>query len=237
MGVRVLPARHDGRLTGWQAILRTIGLALAIIPCFLGFLPALFDSRRRALLPTISPARCALRRPVSDGRSRFRGLRLKVAGSELRAHLDRLDRAGRARLQVEPEREQATPSANRTCDPSSRIPIRPSTYGGVQTSAPSAPPMPAAAILSRRDPVGLIPTSRAGTLTYVSIITPTTIPSERPNQGGPSGERRPPRTPARHRRSARPRGRPGDAVARARTPGRIRGLPGCEIANANTALR
>ena len=49
MGVRVLPARHDGRLTGWQAILRTIGLALAIIPCFLGFLPALFDSRRRAL--------------------------------------------------------------------------------------------------------------------------------------------------------------------------------------------
>jgi uncharacterized RDD family membrane protein YckC len=49
MGVRVLPTRHDGRLTGWQAILRTIGLALAIIPCFLGFLPALFDSRRRAL--------------------------------------------------------------------------------------------------------------------------------------------------------------------------------------------
>jgi uncharacterized RDD family membrane protein YckC len=28
---------------------RTLGLALAIIPCFLGFLPALFDSRRRAL--------------------------------------------------------------------------------------------------------------------------------------------------------------------------------------------
>jgi uncharacterized RDD family membrane protein YckC len=49
MGVRVLPTRHDGRLTVWQAILRTIGLALAIIPCFLGFLPALFDSRRRAL--------------------------------------------------------------------------------------------------------------------------------------------------------------------------------------------
>ena len=36
-------------MTAWQAILRTIGLALAIIPCFLGFLPALFDSRRRAL--------------------------------------------------------------------------------------------------------------------------------------------------------------------------------------------
>lgn len=49
MGVRVLSRRNDGRLSGWQAILRTIGLALAIIPCFLGFLPALFDSRRRAL--------------------------------------------------------------------------------------------------------------------------------------------------------------------------------------------
>src|SRR5438876_1086149 len=37
MGVRVLSQRDDGRLTSWQAILRTIGLALAIIPCFLGF--------------------------------------------------------------------------------------------------------------------------------------------------------------------------------------------------------
>jgi uncharacterized RDD family membrane protein YckC len=36
-------------LTAWQALLRTIGLSLAIIPCFLGFVPALFDSRRRAL--------------------------------------------------------------------------------------------------------------------------------------------------------------------------------------------
>jgi len=49
MGVRVLSVRNDGRLTRWQAILRTIGLALAIIPCFLGFVPALFDRRRRAL--------------------------------------------------------------------------------------------------------------------------------------------------------------------------------------------
>jgi uncharacterized RDD family membrane protein YckC len=49
MGVRVLSRRDGGRLTAWQALLRTIGLALAIIPCFLGFLPALFDSRRRAL--------------------------------------------------------------------------------------------------------------------------------------------------------------------------------------------
>jgi uncharacterized RDD family membrane protein YckC len=49
MHVRVLSRRSDGRLTAWQAILRTVGLALAIIPCFLGFVPALFDRRRRAL--------------------------------------------------------------------------------------------------------------------------------------------------------------------------------------------
>jgi uncharacterized RDD family membrane protein YckC len=49
LGVRVLSKRNDGRLTTWQAVRRTIGLALAIIPCFLGFVPALFDRRRRAL--------------------------------------------------------------------------------------------------------------------------------------------------------------------------------------------
>jgi uncharacterized RDD family membrane protein YckC len=48
-GVRVLGPGVDGRLTVGRAIVRTLGLALAIIPCFLGFLPALFDSRRRAL--------------------------------------------------------------------------------------------------------------------------------------------------------------------------------------------
>jgi uncharacterized RDD family membrane protein YckC len=48
-GVRVRGPRADGRLTAGRAIVRTLGLALAIIPCFLGFLPALFDSRRRAL--------------------------------------------------------------------------------------------------------------------------------------------------------------------------------------------
>jgi uncharacterized RDD family membrane protein YckC len=49
LGVRVLSRRADGRLTGWQALWRTLGLALAIVPCFLGFVPALFDRRRRAL--------------------------------------------------------------------------------------------------------------------------------------------------------------------------------------------
>ena len=49
MHLRVLPQRNGRRLSLWRALVRTIGLALAIIPCFLGFLPALFDPRRRAL--------------------------------------------------------------------------------------------------------------------------------------------------------------------------------------------
>jgi uncharacterized RDD family membrane protein YckC len=49
MGVRVVSLRNDRRVTAWQAVVRTIGLALAIIPCFLGFVPAFFDARRRAL--------------------------------------------------------------------------------------------------------------------------------------------------------------------------------------------
>ena len=49
MHVRVLPGRPDRRMTVWRALVRTLGLALAIIPCFLGFVPALFDHRRRAL--------------------------------------------------------------------------------------------------------------------------------------------------------------------------------------------
>jgi uncharacterized RDD family membrane protein YckC len=49
MHVSVLHKRADRRLTVKRSVVRTIGLALAIIPCFLGFLPALFDSERRAL--------------------------------------------------------------------------------------------------------------------------------------------------------------------------------------------
>jgi uncharacterized RDD family membrane protein YckC len=49
MGLRVRPDRPTGTLTTGIALLRTVGLALAIIPCFLGFLPILFDSRSRAL--------------------------------------------------------------------------------------------------------------------------------------------------------------------------------------------
>jgi uncharacterized RDD family membrane protein YckC/plasmid stabilization system protein ParE len=49
MHVRVLPADARRRMSVWRAALRTLGLLLAIIPCFLGFVPALFDRRRRAL--------------------------------------------------------------------------------------------------------------------------------------------------------------------------------------------
>ena len=49
MHVRVLTERPDHDISLGRALLRTVGLALAIVPCFLGFVPALFDSRRRAL--------------------------------------------------------------------------------------------------------------------------------------------------------------------------------------------
>jgi uncharacterized RDD family membrane protein YckC len=47
--VRVVTQSDGVRLGLRRALVRTLGLALAIIPCFLGFVPALFDSRRRAL--------------------------------------------------------------------------------------------------------------------------------------------------------------------------------------------
>jgi len=48
MGVRLIT--YDGRYPSvGRAIVRLIGLGLAIVPLFLGFVPALVDSRRRAL--------------------------------------------------------------------------------------------------------------------------------------------------------------------------------------------
>ena len=48
--MRVRVRRPDGRgLSVGRSIVRAVGLALAIIPLFAGFLPALFDPRRRAL--------------------------------------------------------------------------------------------------------------------------------------------------------------------------------------------
>jgi uncharacterized RDD family membrane protein YckC len=48
--MRLRVRRPDGRgLSLGRALVRTLGLALAIIPLFAGFLPVLFDERRRAL--------------------------------------------------------------------------------------------------------------------------------------------------------------------------------------------
>ena len=51
-GMRLMRLRveHNGQPPAvWRSFVRLIGLALAIIPCFAGYIPALFDSRRRAL--------------------------------------------------------------------------------------------------------------------------------------------------------------------------------------------
>ncbi len=48
MRVRVRGPRGEPLSFG-RSIVRVVGLALAIIPCFAGFIPALFDGRRRAL--------------------------------------------------------------------------------------------------------------------------------------------------------------------------------------------
>ena len=48
--MRLRARRADGGgISLGRAIVRALGLALAIIPLFAGFLPALFDERRRAL--------------------------------------------------------------------------------------------------------------------------------------------------------------------------------------------
>jgi uncharacterized RDD family membrane protein YckC len=48
MGLRVL-GPEGGHLSLTRALVRLLGLALAIIPLFAGFLPVLVDDRRRAL--------------------------------------------------------------------------------------------------------------------------------------------------------------------------------------------
>ncbi len=48
MRVRVIRAANEVP-SGWRSLLRLVGLALAVIPLFAGFLPALVDARRRSL--------------------------------------------------------------------------------------------------------------------------------------------------------------------------------------------
>jgi len=47
--IRVLPASGPGPLLPRRSVLRFVGLTLAAIPLFAGFLPILFDDRRRGL--------------------------------------------------------------------------------------------------------------------------------------------------------------------------------------------
>lgn len=49
MGIRVLDADEVRPLRLMQSLVRVVGLVLAIIPLFAGFLPVLVDDRRRAL--------------------------------------------------------------------------------------------------------------------------------------------------------------------------------------------
>src|SRR5664280_3258243 len=67
--------------------------------------------------------------------------------------------------------------------------------------APIAPPIAVAANLSRLDRSDLTPTSLAGTDTYASIITATTIPRDSPNHPRPH---RPATTVANPRASPTP---------------------------------
>jgi len=66
---------------------------------------------------------------------------------------------------VTPTASTKIPGMSNTFEPSMRSPIRPSTYGGVHTVAPSAPATALVVSLSRRDPVCLTPMSRAGIAT------------------------------------------------------------------------
>ena len=66
---------------------------------------------------------------------------------------------------VSPTARTTKPRMNKMCDPSMRSPTRARTYGGVQTTAPMAPPTAVAVSLSRFERVVFIPMSRAGTAT------------------------------------------------------------------------
>ena len=48
MRVRVVSASGKAP-SGWRSLIRLVGLAIAVILLFTGFLPALVDGRRRAL--------------------------------------------------------------------------------------------------------------------------------------------------------------------------------------------
>lgn len=49
MRIRVMDARGEAHVKPWRAVVRVVGLALATIPLFAGFLMMLWDGRRRCL--------------------------------------------------------------------------------------------------------------------------------------------------------------------------------------------
>ena len=107
----------------------------------------------------------------------------------------------------------------------------------MHTTTPIAPATAEVATRSRRD-VGLrfIPTMRAGTAMYVSIISPTTTLNDSANQGGPHRGTTTVDSPR-----ARPMDPPHANAARrwcqaSASAGRTSGGPGVVIANAKTAL-
>jgi uncharacterized RDD family membrane protein YckC len=53
MQIRVVRAKDGGTLRPWRALLRLVGLMLAALPLFLGFLPILLTERRRGLQDVI----------------------------------------------------------------------------------------------------------------------------------------------------------------------------------------
>jgi uncharacterized RDD family membrane protein YckC len=53
MQIRVVRAKDGAALRPWRALLRLIGLMLAVLPLFLGLLPILLNDRRRGLQDVI----------------------------------------------------------------------------------------------------------------------------------------------------------------------------------------
>jgi uncharacterized RDD family membrane protein YckC len=53
MHIRVVRAKDGAALRPWRALLRLIGLMLAVLPLFLGLLPILLTDRRRGLQDVI----------------------------------------------------------------------------------------------------------------------------------------------------------------------------------------
>src|SRR5204863_9519230 len=84
-------------------------------------------------------------------------------GGDLRSC--RLDRAGGARLERGAEGQDHDAADQQRGRAEHQDPTRACAYGGVQTTAPSAPPTALAVSLSRLEAAGFTPISRDGTAT------------------------------------------------------------------------